>query len=82
MPEYEYKCECEHEWSIFQSMEDYSNNKDIACPECKSKNIRRIYNIIYLPDQKDMNSYAQKEFERRDKARAKAEESNGRKKVF
>ena len=43
MPTYDYQCEaCNHEWELFQSMND---SPDKRCPKCKKQKAKRLLGL-------------------------------------
>ena len=44
MPTYEFKCnKCKKKFSLQLSISEYEKIKSFACPDCKSKNTKRIF---------------------------------------
>ena len=47
MPIYEYLCgECKKIFSIQITISEYEKKKSLSCPECKSKDLKRIYSTF------------------------------------
>jgi putative FmdB family regulatory protein len=41
MSTYEYQCvDCKHQFRVSMTMDEHEKKKRIACPECKSSNVR------------------------------------------
>ena len=44
MPAYEYICcECKNKFTKQMTIGEYDKKKSISCPQCKSKDLKRIY---------------------------------------
>jgi putative FmdB family regulatory protein len=44
MPAYEYICgECKNRFTKQMTISEYDKKKSISCPQCKSKDLKRIY---------------------------------------